>query len=328
MKLMLDLPVKSPSQKITYSDNIFLIGSCFTDHIGKRLNELKFSTLQNPNGILFDPVSVSKSINSYIEQKEYKQADLFYLNELWQSWNHHSQFSGIVAENVIERINESQATAYDHLKKSNWLIITLGSSFSYHLAENFQSVANCHRAPSQWFKKHLLSIEEIIRSLEESFEKLQVFNPGLKIIFTISPVRHIRDGVVENNRSKARLIEATHHLIEKYNHIFYFPAYEIVIDVLRDYRFYDIDLVHPNYAATEFVFEKFEQNFIAEETRVLMEEVKRIVNGYRHKPFQPETDSHKLFLQKNLGHVQSLKEKLPQLDFSREIEYFSTGKHL
>jgi hypothetical protein len=327
MKLMLDIDIKSPLKKITYADNIFLIGSCFTDHIGGRLSNLKFSVLQNPNGILFDPLSVSKSLSSYINNKQYTQADLFYLNELWQSWNHHSMFSGMVAEEVIYNINLSQSNAYDYLKKSNWLIITFGTSFSYRLIDNQQSVANCHRAPGKWFEKHLLSLEETIQSLQHSIEKLKLFNPGLKIIFTISPVRHIRDGVVENNRSKARLIEAVHYLTEKYNDIYYFPAYELVVDVLRDYRFYDIDLVHPNYAATEFVFNKFQQSFIAEEAQVFMEEIKKISNGYKHRPFQPQTESHKSFLQHTLETVKSLQEKLPKLDFSKEMKYFSTGRH-
>ena len=328
MKLMLDIDIKSPSKKITYSDNIFLIGSCFTVHIGRRLDDLKFSVLQNPNGILFDPVSVSKTLSSYIENKQYEQADLFYLHELWQSWNHHSMFSGMVAEEVIDNINHSQSKAHDHLKKSNWLIITLGSSFSYRLIENQQPVANCHRAPAARFNKHLLSAEETVQALELNIDKLKIFNPELEIIFTISPVRHIRDGVVENNRSKARLIEAVHYLVEKYTHTYYFPAYELVIDVLRDYRFYDIDLVHPNYAATEFVFNKFKQSFIAEEAQVFMEEIKKISNGYKHKPFQPKTESHKLFLQNTLQDVKSLQERLPQLDFSKEFNYFSNGSHL
>ncbi|MEJ7682204.1 MAG: GSCFA domain-containing protein [Segetibacter sp.] len=327
MKLMLDVNIKSPLKKITYSDNIFLIGSCFTDHIGCRLDELKFSVLQNPNGILFDPVSVGNNLSSYVDNKQYEQDDLFYLHELWQSWNHHSIFSGMVAEEVINNINLSQSKAHNHLMRSDWLIITLGSSFSYRLIENQKPVANCHRAPGQWFEKHLLSSEETILSLEESIAKLKIFNPELKIIFTISPVRHIRDGVVENNRSKARLIESVHYLVEKYDHTHYFPAYELVIDVLRDYRFYDIDLVHPNYAATEFVFNKFEQSFIDEEAQALMEEIKKINNGYKHKPFQPKTESHKLFLQNTLQHVKNLQERLPKLDFSKEIDYFSNSSH-
>jgi hypothetical protein len=323
MKLMLDVEIKSPEKKITYSDSIFLIGSCFTEHIGRRLEELKFPVIQNPNGILFDPISVAKSLNSYIDNKKYKQADLFYLNELWQSWNHHSVFSGMDAASVLLNINLSQRKAHEQLKTASWLIITLGSSFSYQLSEDNQPVANCHRAPGQWFKKQLLRTEETFQALEETIQKLQGFNPELQIIFTISPVRHIRDGVVENNRSKARLIEAVHQLVEKYKHTYYFPAYELVIDVLRDYRFYDIDLVHPNYAATEFVFEKFEENFIDAKTKAYMEEIKKIANGYKHKPFQPETQSHQSFLKNSFEKVKMLQEKLPELDFSKELTYFS-----
>ena len=324
---MLDIDFKTPVKKITYSDKIFLIGSCFTDHIGRRLEELKFSVLQNPNGILFDPVSVSNSLNSYINLKQYGEADLFYLNELWQSWNHHSLYSGMKAHEVIENINLSQRKAHDHLQKAAWLIITLGSSFSYQLKENDQPVANCHRAPAQLFKKHLLSIEETISALEENIKRLKTFNPELNVIFTISPVRHIRDGVIENNRSKARLIEAVHHLAENHEHIHYFPAYEIVIDVLRDYRFYDIDLVHPNYAATEFVFEKFEQHYIEPSARIFMEEIRKISNAYKHKSFQPETEAHKSFLKNHFIKVKSLQEKLPEISFSTEEKYFSTGKY-
>lgn len=320
---MLDVEIKSPERKISYSDKIFLIGSCFTEHIGRRLEELKFQIIQNPNGILFDPISVSKSLNSYIELKKYKQADLFYLNELWQSWNHHSVFSGMDANNVLLNINLSQKNAHEQLKAANWLVVTLGSSFSYQLTEDNQPVANCHRAPGQWFNKHLLGIEETVAALEESINKLLTFNPGLQIIFTISPVRHIRDGVVENNRSKARLIEAVHRLVDKYKHAYYFPSYELVIDVLRDYRFYDVDLVHPNYAATEFVFEKFEQSFIDAEARTYMEEIRKIATGFKHKPFQPQTQSHQSFLKSSLEKVKILQEKLPELDFSKELTYFS-----
>jgi hypothetical protein len=324
MKLMLDVDIKSPEQKITYADKIFLIGSCFTEHIGKRLEELKFPILQNPNGILFDPVSVSSALISYVDLKKYEQKDLFYLNELWQSWNHHSTYSGMNAANVLLNINLSQRNAHEFLKRSTWLIVTLGSSFSYQLTdEDNYPVANCHRAPGQWFNKHLLSIEETVLTLRKSVEKLKVFNPNLKIIFTISPVRHIRDGVIENNRSKARLIEAVHQLVEAYDHCYYFPSYELVIDILRDYRFYDVDLVHPNYAATEFVFEKFEHSFIDQDAQELMEEIKKISTGYKHKPFQPDTQSHQTFLRNSLEKVKKLQERLPQLDFSKELTYFS-----
>lgn len=322
MDFMLDIQIKSPERRISYKDTIFVVGSCFTEHIGGRLEQLKFSILQNPNGILFDPLSVCKSLLSYIEYKKYQKEDLFQLNELWQSWQHHSNFSGLQPEVVLRQINQSQQDAHAFLKKADWLIITLGSSFSYHLAYSNESVANCHRAPANWFRKHFTGIDEMVECFTHCTGALFQFNPNLKIIYTVSPVRHIRDGVIENNRSKARLIETVHRLISKSDRMFYFPAYELVIDVLRDYRFYDIDLVHPNYAATEFVFEKFKDAYISPDELLMMEEIKEIVKAFRHKPFQPETMAHQKFMQTYFLKVQLFQEKYPHIDLSREVAYF------
>ena len=333
MQFQLPIQIKSPEARITYRDKIMLIGSCFTEHIGNSLEELKFSTLQNPNGILFDPQSVCNSLISYIENKQYKKEDLFYLNEIWNSWKHHSRFSNINADDAVKIINESQREAYNFLKDTDWLIITLGSSFSYRLTseatlgglQNNNGVANCHRAPSQWFNKHLLTIDETISLLDTTYHRLKQFNPKLKIIFTISPVRHIRDGVIENNRSKARLIEAVHHMINKFQGLYYFPAYELVIDILRDYRFYDIDMVHPNYPATEFVMEKFKEGIIDEQSHQLMEEIKKIVIARKHKAFQPETNAHKAFLKTHFEKTKELQSKFSFLDLNDEINYFKSA---
>jgi len=339
MQFQLPIQIKSPEKLINYRDQILLIGSCFTEHIGNSLSELKFSTLQNPNGILFDPRSVCSSLISYVENKQYKKEDLFYLNEIWNSWEHHSRFSNINADECLKSINESQQEGHNFLKEADWLIITLGSSFSYRLTSEFSKVslpngggdlegpgvANCHRAPSQWFNKHLLMIDETISLLDTTYHRLKQFNPKLKIIFTISPVRHIRDGVIENNKSKARLIEAVHHVINKFPGLYYFPAYELVIDVLRDYRFYDIDMVHPNYPATEFVMEKFNESFIDEQSQQLMEEIKKIVIARKHKAFQPETNAHKIFLKTHLEKTKELQSKFSFLDFSDEINYFKSA---
>jgi len=333
MQFQLPIQIKSAETRITYRNKIMLTGSCFTEHIGNSLGELKFSTLQNPNGILFDPRSVCDSLISYIENKQYKKEDLFYLNEIWNSWEHHSRFSNINADDALKTINESQQQAHDFLKNTDWLIITLGSSFSYRLTseatlgglQNNNGVANCHRAPSQWFNKHLLTIDETVSMLDTTYHRLKQFNPKLKIIFTISPVRHIRDGVIENNRSKAKLIEAVHHMINKFPWLYYFPAYELVIDVLRDYRFYDIDMVHPNYPATEFVMEKFREGFIDEQSQQLMEEIKKIVIARKHKAFQPETNAHKTFLKTHLEKAKELQSKFSFLDLSDEINYFKSA---
>lgn len=330
MQFQIPIHIKSPEIRISYRDRILLTGSCFTEHIGNSLAELKFTVLQNPNGILFDPGSVCNSLISYIDNKQYKKEELFYLNEVWNSWEHHSRFSNIDAEEGVRKINESQREAHDFLKNADWLIITLGSSFSYRLTDEADKassskgtgVANCHRAPSQWFTKYLLTIDEIIALLDKTYHRLKQFNPKLKIIFTISPVRHIRDGVIDNNRSKSRLIEAVHHIVNKFPGLYYFPAYELVIDVLRDYRFYDIDMVHPNYPATEFVMERFIENFIDEESRQLMEEVKRIVIARKHKAFQPETNAHKSFLKAHFDKAKELQAKYSFLDLDDELNYF------
>jgi hypothetical protein len=303
-----------------------LVGSCFTEHIGNCLNDLKFDVLQNPNGILFDPNSVASSLVSYIHNKKYNEDDLFYLNELWQSWKHHGIFSRIDKSQSLDVINQSQERAHAFLKKAKWVIITLGSSFSYKLLENNLPVANCHRAPAQWFNKHLMSVEEINSVLDNCIHQLFSFNADIRIIFTVSPVRHIRDGVVENNRSKARLIESVHTLVNKFDRIYYFPAYELVIDVLRDYRFYDIDMVHPNYQATEFVLQNFIDHFIDEQSTDIMQEVKKIIIAKKHKPFHPSTIAHQNFLSEHLKKTQILQSRYPFLHLEKEIAFFSSAK--
>jgi GSCFA family len=335
MQFQLPIEIKPLSKPVTYHDKILLMGSCFTEHIGNALEELKFSVLQNPNGILFDPVSVCRSLVSYVANKKYTEADLFQLNEVWHSWNHHSRFSNINPGEAVRIVNESQQTAHEFLKQADWIIITLGSSFYYRLSKLAESpktppseglgeaVANCHRAPAQWFNKHLLDISETVSMLDDCIQQLLHFNPKLNFIFTVSPVRHIRDGVVENNRSKARLIESVHRIVGKYEQAHYFPAYELMIDVLRDYRFYDIDLVHPNYPATEFVLEKFAESCIDPASQELMKEVKDIVIARKHKAFQPETKAHQQFLMTYFEKTKALQKKYPFLDLKEELVYFS-----
>lgn len=331
MDFMLDINLKPLPEPITYQDRIMLMGSCFTEHIGHALGELKFQVLQNPNGILFGPDSVCRSLRWYMDNRELNGADLFQLNEVWHSWMHHSRFSNTEAAKALEGMNQARQQAHDFLKTAKWLIITLGSSYSYRLTNAADrasealhaGVANCHRAPAAWFSKELLEIGDIQSMLSDTLQRLKTFNPDLSIIFTISPVRHIRDGVVENNRSKARLIEVVNQLTALNDHTHYFPAYELVIDVLRDYRFYDIDLVHPNYAATEFVLEKFANTCIDEPGRQLMQEVKKIMIARRHKPFQPDTNAHRKFLADHAEKVKVMMEKYPFLDLQEEKEYFS-----
>lgn len=323
MDFHLEFSPKPFNVKINHRHQLLLTGSCFTEQIGTKLATHKFSVLDNPNGILFNPVSIAKSILSYIENKQYNETGLFFQNECWNSWEHHSRFSNPDAAECLQIINESQTKAHSFLKKADWLLITLGSAFVYEL-ENKTVVANCHKVPTDKFNKRLLSIDEVTADLQLMIEKAVVFNPGLKIIFTISPVRHLRDGFVENNRSKAVLIHAVHQLIEKNAAVFYFPAYELIIDDLRDYRFYAEDMVHPNYAATNYVWEKFIATCIDDPSQQLMKEIAIIVAAKNHKPFNPSSAQHKKFLQTNLEKVKKLQEQNIHINFEEEINFFKS----
>ncbi|HEV2483788.1 MAG TPA: GSCFA domain-containing protein [Puia sp.] len=334
MEFQLPISLGALPQPIKYGDRILLTGSCFTEHIGDALHDWKFNILQNPNGILFDVASVASSLISYIEPQIYTADDLIFLNELWQSWQHHSIFSGTDPGAVLRGINASQQRAHAFLKDADWLIITLGSAFSYRLSPDADSafrhgvggtaaVANCHRAPGKTFARHLMTIEEIQTALDGCLYRMRYFNPKLKIIFTVSPVRHIRDGVVENNRSKARLLESVHHLVGKFDRLYYFPAYELVIDVLRDYRFYDIDMVHPNYPATQYVLEKFTEYGIEAAARPLMEELRKLVTARRHRPLHPDTGAHARFRREQYEKAADLARRFPFLDLAQELAFFS-----
>jgi hypothetical protein len=329
MKFHFEFDVKKLSPPINHRHRLFLIGSCFTENIGEKLRRSKFEVHENPNGILFNPVSVADAITSYIDNSRITQDDLFYFNEGWHSWKHHSRFSALTAEEALEKINSSTKNAHDFLKETDYILITLGSAWIYTLTTNALNAklpsvaANNHKAPSDWFFRRLMTPEEVLQGMDNLIHRLFRFNKKLNIIFTISPVRHLREGVVENNRSKAALIQAVHHLIEKFDRIYYFPAYELVIDDLRDYRFYAEDLVHPNYLATEYVWEKFAGACMEEKTKGLIEEIRSINLAYHHKAFNPSSEQHRKFLQSFYQRTVTVQEKYPYLDFQKELEYFS-----
>lgn len=323
MQLTLNIDVPALPQPIRYNDKILLIGSCFTENMADRMLQHKFSLITNPHGILFNPLSVAYSLDSYVDNKRYTKDELFHLNELWNSWDHHTRFSHIDAGKAIEGINDAQQNAANMLHHANWVIITLGSAFQYYLKDSGNPVANNHRAPAQWFEKRLLTTELITSSLRQTIERIHEVNPAVQVLFTISPVRHIRDGVVDNNRSKARLIEAVHELCTLFNHVHYFPAYELIIDILRDYRFYDIDFVHPNYLATSFVWEHFIKSCIHPDTRILMKEIQEITTARQHRPRFPQTEAHHKFLSSYAQKTTLLMNRYPDLDLKEELAYFS-----
>ncbi|MBS1781585.1 MAG: GSCFA domain-containing protein [Bacteroidetes bacterium] len=324
MQLTLPIQIKPLESPICHEQKILLIGSCFTEHISERLRQQKFKILSNPNGILFNPFSVANALKSYATNHTYEEKDLFYLNELWNSWDHHTRFSHTDRQEALAQINHSQNIASSFIETADWIIITLGSAFQYYLREGKRPVANNHRAPGQGFEKKLLAIQSISEQLSVSISTIRNLNPNVKFLFTISPVRHIRDGVVENNRSKARLLEVVHQLCETISDVYYFPAYELVIDVLRDYRFYDVDLVHPNYLATQMVWDYFCANCINPASRKLMNEIQEIATARSHKPRFPNTQAHLAFKQKYAAKTEALIKENPWINLDEELHFFKS----
>ena len=331
MKFHYEFPVKKIHAPITHHQSIMMMGSCFTENIGEMLSNAKFTVLENPNGILFNPVSVAEAIDTYVRNEQINGDAVFLLNESWHSWKHHSRFSGVTPGDAVEKINRSAANAHNYLKNADYLFITLGSSWVYELTEKAsgnssgQVAANNHKAPSDWFSKRLMSAAETTALLQGMLKQLFNFNAHLQVIFTISPVRHLREGVIENNRSKAVLIQAVHDLVNASDRLYYFPAYELVIDDLRDYRFYAEDLVHPNYHATQYVWEKFTEACMPEDTRTLLKLIKEIGLAHQHKPFNSETSAHRAFLQKYEQITLQLVQEHPELKMDNELAYFKTG---
>ena len=322
MEFRLPFTPNTFEKKIKHPHHLFLIGSCFTENIGAKFKQLKFTVAENPHGILFNPISIATAIQDYIQQKIYSYDELVYHNESWHSWHHHSRFSHPNKDSCLQQINQSITTAHQFLQKANWVFITLGSSFVYQINNN-KVVANCHKIPTDKFTKKLLRPTAVTEALQQIVANIASCNPTANIIFTISPVRHLREGFVENNRSKATLIQAVHNITDVEKNCFYFPAYELVMDDLRDYRFFAEDMVHPNYAATNYVWQKLVAAAIDAPTQVLMQQILQIVAAKNHKPFNATSLAHQQFLHTNLQKVVHLQQQQPHINFTDEINYFT-----
>ncbi len=307
--------------KITFEDSVMLLGSCFTEHIYERLHRFKFNVQQNPNGILFNPISIAQSFEDYISRRELHENEFFFQNGLWNHWQFHSSLSNSDLTIAKNTMNEKIFQAHNFLAKTNWLIITFGSAFVYDL-EDGKTVANCHKAPSNIFNRRMLSIDEIVDVYTKTIKSLLNYKPNLNIIFTVSPVRHLKEGFIENNRSKSILILAIEKIVQVFDCCHYFPSYELIIDDLRDYRFYAEDMVHPNYLATNYVWEKFSNACIDGKTRQVFKDLQLIQNALKHRPMHPETQEHKKFRAKTYNSILELTSRFPGMDFSKEMEYF------
>ncbi|MEM6685892.1 MAG: GSCFA domain-containing protein [Bacteroidota bacterium] len=316
MLLQTHIPfVKEPYNPIDYNSSVCLLGSCFSEHIGKKLAYYKFNTFQNPLGILFHPKAIENLLLKAINQEMYTDDDIFFLNELWHCFEAHSSMSRTDKNELLENLNNSIQHTHTKLQEASHLIITLGTAWTYRHIETDTLVANCHKVPQKQFLKALLTVDEVAASIENCIALLKDFNPKLTLLFTVSPVRHLKDGFVENQRSKAHLLAGIHQHLSPRHLVHYFPSYELMMDELRDYRFYEADMIHPNALAVNYIWEKFQNAWISHESEHTMTEIDSIQKGLAHKPFNPDSTQHQKFLVNLHAKIDQLQRKNPKILF-------------
>ena len=315
MKLQTQIPLKKETRnQIAYQSKILLLGSCFSENIGEKLSYFKFQSTQNPFGILFHPKAIENFITNTIDKKEYCCEDFILQNETWHSFDAHSSLSSVNKNELLNKLNASISNTNRALKEASHIIITLGTSWVYRFIETDAIVANCHKIPQKKFLKELLLVEEITESLAAILVLLKSVNKDISVLFTVSPVRHLKDGFIENTQSKAHLIAAIHQVLEHQN-VSYFPSYEIMMDELRDYRFYAEDMIHPNKTAINYIWERFTETWFLDETLSAMKEIDVIQKGILHRPFQENTVQHQKFLENLEAKKEKIQQQFPFISF-------------
>lgn len=318
MNLLTEIPLHSQLlNQIDYDSKIVLIGSCFSENIGEKFHYFKFNSIQNPFGILFQPLAIENLIANAINKKKYLEKDIFFHNEQWHSFDAHSKLSSSSKEELILKLNQQIQLTHQNIKESTHIVITLGTSWVYRHIESDAIVANCHKVPQKRFLKELLSVDEIYNSLQAIITLIKSVNKNVSVIFTVSPVRHIKDGFIENTLSKSHLITALHSFLSQpsVSNCSYFPSYEILMDELRDYRFYTEDMVHPNQLAINYIWKKFMEVWINNNSYNTMKEVEQIQKDLAHKSFNPNSKLHRQFLQNIEKKINLLREDYPQITF-------------
>lgn len=308
---------------IAHADRVLMVGSCFTENIGVRLVGQKFPALVNPFGIVYNPVSIARSLERLLAgDRPFSAGELVFQAGLWHGWECHGRLSGPERDEVLARLNATYQAASDFLKKTNRLLLTLGTAEVFALRETGEIVANCHKAPAALFAERRLSVAETVAALETALQNLKTRLPDLQVVLTVSPVRHRRNGPVANQRGKAVLVLACAELCARLPGVFYFPAYELLLDDLRDYRFYGPDLMHPNDMAADYIWRAFGETFFREETIVLLEKIQKIAVAAGHRPVNPQAAEHRAFAAQQLQAIAELQKAAPALDFSAEVGWF------
>jgi hypothetical protein len=307
------IPILESQFPIDYHSKVLSLGSCFAVNMATKFDYFKFQNYTNPFGIIFNPVSIEKLIQRAVSKTFFTEKDIFFHNDLWHCFDLHSELSNPDKESFLASLNELINLTNQQITEVTDCLITYGTSWVYKNLDNNQIVANCHKVPQKQFSKELLSIEVIENSIRNTINLIHSINPKVKFILTVSPVRHIKDGFVENQQSKAHLISAIHKVLGA--SVTYFPSYEIMMDELRDYRFYAEDMLHPNQIAIDYIWKRFKETVIAKSALPILEEIASIQSGLNHRPFNPNSESHLKFMTNLQTRMAQLCEQYPFLKF-------------
>lgn len=305
-----ELHLKTAEHKISLYQPIMTLGSCFADSIGQKLIAAKFSVSANPFGTIYNPLSIHKLLLQSVHNQPSLEHTYLLNQDISLNYDFHSEFSGSTKNQLESKIKEAIGHSHHFLKGAKYLFLTYGTSWVYERLDTGEVVANCHKMASQQFKKVLLTQKRILESFNETYRAIKTFNPEIRIILTVSPVRHLKDTLELNSVSKSILRLTCHTLSELYSNVEYFPAYEILLDDLRDYRFYSSDLIHPTSDAIDYIWKKFTACYFDLETKIFLDEWQEIAKAIAHKPFQPASQAHQKFLKETLKSLQELKSKV------------------
>jgi len=300
--------IPESSVKITHQDGITALGSCFSENIGEKMKNVFFDIDVNPFGVLYNPASIRNSLHFLQTDKKFTEKDLFFDGALWHSFAHSSLFSDVSAEKCLEKINSQLEKSRLFFTKTRFLFITFGTSWVYEYTENGEIVSNCHKLSGKKFVRYSLSVEQIINDYKELIQSLNAQNSGLQIIFSVSPIRHWKDGAHENNLGKARLLLAINSLQNEFENVSYFPAYELLLDELRDYRYYASDMLHPSETAINYIWERFSEKYFSAETVKIKKELEQLNADLAHRPLHPQSESYQKFLE----NIEIKKKKLAE----------------
>ncbi|WP_418501383.1 GSCFA domain-containing protein [Flagellimonas sp.] len=318
MDLQTKVPIQPADNPIDYQNKVLLLGSCFVENMGAKFGYFQFRNSLNPFGILFHPLAIENLVQRAVDGPSYALDEIFEQDGMWYSFDAHSELRSGDSGELLKLLNQRLMETKRSLETASHIIITLGTAWVYRNVASKKIVANCHKVPQKEFQKELLTTDEIKTSLENCVALVKKVNPKAQFIFTISPVRHLKDGFVENQRSKAHLISAVHSILSsraQSRELAYFPAYEIMMDELRDYRFYGKDMLHPNELAVDYIWEKFRSAWISPDCLSVMEEVDSIQKGLMHRPFNPDSDGHQKFRASLQAKITYLQEKYPFMKF-------------